>query len=211
MKRILIALSLIPAAVTGVLFTFGTNGGFFHLFWLMPLCGFIAGVLSCPVLILWHPLTAALCMILTGLFTHGLHPLSLSGLMLGAAALFELIGYGVGAFGKTAIRGKTFQKIGAGFAVLLLLAVLFVPNNAIFGNPVSALMAKRQFDGCIEAHVDPDRYTPHGMVYYDWYNGHYKYRLTDTVTGKQENLSLYRNKDSIYFSGTNQVYENIWN
>ena len=131
--------------------------------------------------------------------------------MIGAAALFELIGYGIGAFAKMIVRGKKLQRIGAGFAVLLLLAVLFVPNNAIFGNPVSALIAKRQFDGCMEVHVDPDRYTPRGMVYYDWYNGNYKYRLTDTVTGEREDLVLYRNKDSIYFSGTDQVYENIWN
>jgi len=211
MKRLFVILSFIPAAVTGLLFTFGTNGEFFHLFWLMPLCGLIAGALSCPVLILWHPGTAALFMLVSGMLTGGLHPISLSGLMIGAAALFELIGYGVGAFGKTAIRGKTFQKIGAGFAVLLLLAVLFIPNNAVFGNPVSALMAKHQFDGCMEAHVDPERYTPHGMVYYDWYNGNYKYRLTDKLTGKSENLSLYKNRDEIYFSGTNRSYENIWN
>ena len=211
MKRIFLILSFIPAAVTGLLFTFGTNGGFFHLFWLMPLCGFMAGILSRPELILWHPGTAAVIMLVSGLFTDGLHPIFLSGLMIGAAAVFELLGYGIGAFSKTVFMGKPLQKTGAGFAVLLLLAVLFIPNNAVFGNPLSALQAKHQFDGCIEAHIDQERYTVDGPVFYDWYNGNYKYHLKDTLTGKRETMSLYRNKDTIYFSGTNRSYENLWN
>ncbi len=210
MKRILCVLSFVPAVITGILCTFGSGGEFFHLIWLMPLCGLIAGALTKPVLLPCHMGGAALSMVISGLIGDELHPFSMGFLFLAAAALFEVIGYGIGAFGKRIFRGSPSQRIGAGFGALLLLAVLFVPVNAVFGNPVSAMIAKQQLDGCMEAHVDPLRYSVQSFGY-DWYDGNYRYRLTDNTTGKRKYLVLYKHKDAIYFSGTDRIYENIWN
>ena len=210
MRRILAIVSLIPALITGILCTLGSNGEFFNLMWLMPLSGAIAGMLHKPLLLPCHLGIAAFFMLLSGIITDGLYPLSLDLLLMGGAAVFEIIGYSIGAFVIQIYRGRIGHRIGAGVGTLLLLAILFIPVNAVFGNPISAMIAKQQLDGCMEAHVDPERYSVDSFGY-DWYNGNYRYRLTNTVTGERENLTLYEHKDSIYFSGTGRVYENLWN
>lgn len=210
MRKIFPILSLIPAAITGVLCILGSGGGFFHMLWLMPLSGCIAGILPSPVLIPVHPAISAVAMLLTGLITDKFYSIPLMLLMLGAAALLELAGYGIGASVRMMASEKLSVKIAGAFSVLLLLTLLFIPGNAVFGNPISGLIARYQLDCCIEANVDMTHYTIDSFGY-DWYNGHYRYLMTDNRTGERKNMSLYRNSDKIYFSGTNQTYENLWN
>lgn len=210
MKRFFAILSFIPALITGILCF--TDGGIalFHLVWLMPISGCIAGVLGMPALFAGHMGVSALSLLLAQWLVDSFPSPSAILLVTVLSGILDLLGYGVGGFGKHIFRGSAWHRIGAGFAVLLLLAVLFVPFNMIFGNPVSGFIAKQQLDGCMEAHVDPGKYTVDDF-YYDWYDGHYGYHLTDNATGERENLTLYENKDKIYFSGTDRTYENIWN
>jgi len=209
MKRILTILSFVPALISGVLCTVGSGGEFFHLVWLMVLSGAFAGILHSPVFLLWYPASAALSMAVSTIITEKLYPPMMYFLFIAAIALFAVLGYGIGAFVSLTFRGKTAQRIGAGFGALLLLVLLFVPYNALFGNPVSALIAKHQLDECMEKYVDPEQYDPEDFLY-DWYDGHYLYHLRDRITGERKTLTL-RNNDTIYFSGTKRVYENIWN
>lgn len=210
MKRFFAILSFVPAVISG--FLYSVNGGIalFHLVWLMPISGSIAGILAKPVLFAGHMGVTALSLLIAQIIESRIPSPSAILLVTVLAGILNLLGFGVGAFGRHVFRGSAGHRIGAGIAAFLLLAVLFVPVNAIYGNPVSALIAKRQLDSCMETHVDPARYTVEDFGY-DWYDGHYYYRLTDAATGESKNLTLYEHKDTIYFSGTNRTYENVWN